>query len=236
MNKAKKIQKEENLDLITSLAHVHWHLGHYKKAKSYAQKAAQKESQEALAFLILAMCHWRAKKNKEAYAWAKKMYSALLEENFLEKEKKSKLRKYAPGFLLLGQEAVLKKNWRQAIVFYKKTKQGSIDKIRKGKLHRPFQKLGGTFHYNFATSLMYNKQAKEALKHYARAEKKEAELFYMQARCYALLLQGQKAKEYLEKALKSKSEFWERAHKDRAFQDLMEQDFDFQEFMKEGPS
>ena len=229
---AQKARKEQSLGLEASLAYTYWHLKNYRKAKAYAQQAIQKESQEALAFLVLALCSWQAAKAGKAYSWAADMYSELKDSS--EHENTHENKRYTPGFLLLGQEAIGEKNWRKALKFYKQADPASIRKISAGEVHRPLQKLAANFNYNFALSLMHNKQAQAALKYYAKAGQRP-KVFFQQARCYALLLKGKEAKKYLQKAVQAKTEFWEKAQRDEAFQDLMEQDLEFQEFMNQGP-
>lgn len=229
LGKARKIRKKQGLGLETSLAYAHWHLGNYKEAKSYAQQAIQEKSKQALAFLVLAMCSWQKGKTKEAYRWARSMNSSLKNSSKLQNKYD-----YSPGFLFLGQEASLEKNWPMALKFYKQVDPKTIQRIRLVQIHAPLQKLAGEFNYDFATCLMRNKQARLALEYYEKAGKKPI-VFFKQARCYSFLLEGDQAKKYLLKAVQIEPEFWERAQRDKAFQYLMEQDLDFREFMKQGP-
>ncbi len=254
LHKAEKKRKLSSID--ASLSRVYWFLRNKKKATFYAERSitirrdadSREVNQQAIAYSILALLAWINGKEKIAYERATRMHSLIksYRGSFLNKSESSFQKKirgntlYNATILLLIRFATDNQNWKKATRFFTQIDQASIIDIQNSRIYEEIKELSKHFWYNYAYTLMKKGDLKNALARYENLKsnsKLHIQVLFDQARCYALLSRAKKSEYYLRRILDATSEkkipLWrKRVLDDEAFQELAEQDVDFEAFIQ----
>ncbi len=226
--KAKRFHKSTLMQ--ASLGRAYYQLGRQKEAKEAADRAVSGHPPQADGFWILYEIEKKNERTENAFARAHSLFKLLQKNNHTGHIERRPVR-FAPAFAFLGKMAAAEKRWELTVAALKSAdalqeKAAMLQKEQAIK-NEPVEKYDA----ELAEAWMRTGEPKLALQRFQNVPS-SPHISYYRARCYALLLEVEAAKQHLLLAAESNPQFWEQSITDEAFSKLIQENRQFKQFLQ----